>query len=70
MTPSSIITGVPVERLLLSPRSYNSLIRAGIDTVEQLRQVRDLKSIRGIHSVGAEEIRAKLLAFSLPQPRP
>jgi DNA-directed RNA polymerase alpha subunit len=69
MTHSSIITGVPVERLRLSPISYNALLRAGIETVEQLRQVRDLKSIKGIHSVGAEEIREKLRVFLASHPK-
>lgn len=62
-----------IEDLNLSIRAYNSLKRAGIDTVEQLRALTgdELRKIRNLGRKGAEEIERKLLELpALPAPAP
>lgn len=62
-----------IEDLDLSIRAYNSLKRAGIDTVEQLRALTgdELRKIRNLGRKGAEEIERKLSELpALPAPAP
>ena len=54
-----------IERLDFSVRTYNCLKRAGIDSVEKLRDLSfgELKRIRNLGMKSIEEIREKLTAF-------
>jgi DNA-directed RNA polymerase alpha subunit len=54
---------IVIERLKLSARTYNALLRAGIETVEQLRKLKNFTSVKGIRERGAEEIRIALMAY-------
>ena len=51
-----------IEDLNLSVRTYNTLKRAGIDTVEELRLLRDMEltCLRGLGKHSLEEIRGKI----------
>ena len=59
-----------IEDLDLSVRSYNCLKRAGIDTVEQLRQMDDeqLSRVRNISVSCVQEIRAKVESGAKKKP--
>ena len=56
-----------LEEIDLSVRTYHTLRRAGVNTIEQLRQLSedDLSRIRGLGVRGIEEIRNKLVEFHL-----
>ena len=69
MTAQSLPGYWPVERLRLSARTYNALLRAGIETVEQLRKLKNFTSVKGIRERGAEEIRTALAAYKLSATR-
>ena len=58
---------IPIDEMGLSVRSYNCLIRAGIDTVEKLQEMRDdeLLAIRNLSSKCLAEIRQKLSEMPL-----
>lgn len=60
-----------IEELHLSPRTYNCLKRAGIDTLEQLRALptQQLLELRGMGPVSFEELQRTLdyLANEIPQ---
>lgn len=58
---------MPIEDLDLSVRSYNSLKRAGINTVQELisRTEEDMMKIRNLGKKSLEEIRTKLSELGL-----
>lgn len=58
-------TSIVIERLRLSARTYNALLRNGIATIDQLRAVPNFENLRGIRAKGAEEIRRALRAYFL-----
>jgi DNA-directed RNA polymerase alpha subunit len=61
---------IVIERLKLSARTYHALLRAGIETVEQLLALREPQAIKGIHTKGAAEIRLALKDYEeVPVPR-
>ncbi len=51
-----------IEKLRLSDRTYNALLRNGIATVEQLRQLsdRELQEMKGLGTMTIAEIRSKV----------
>lgn len=59
-----------IEELDLSPRAWGCLKRAGIDTVEQLREtpVEYLEKIRGMGAKSMEEIAQKLQTLNKLKP--
>ena len=64
------VNSLPIAELKLTPdgRSYNSLKRAGIDTIGELRKVTDLSQIRNFTPACEREIEEKLNDYlaSLP----
>lgn len=63
----------PLDELELSVRTYNCLKRAGINSVERLRSLRDedLRKIRNLGRKGLDEIKQKLADMpALSQPAP
>lgn len=65
--PMDRIFEMPIEDLDLSVRSYNSLKRAGINTVQELimRTEEDMMKIRNLGKKSLEEIRVKLSELGL-----
>ncbi len=66
-------SGTPLEDLGLSVRSYNCLKRAGISSVEELKNMKvdELMHVRNLGRKGIEEIKTKLaelFTFSGPEP--
>ncbi len=63
---------IPIERLQLSPRSYNCLKRAGVNTVEDVVRMSEaeLLRLRNFGGQSLEELREKLHDYGLPGPRP
>ena len=62
-----------VERLALSVRSQNCLMRAGIDTIERLMDAIMENRLAGVRSLGKKslaEIRAKLCEFAYESTAP
>ena len=59
---SNEIAGTPIEKLDLSVRAYNSLKRAGVDTIEKLRTLTDddYLHIRNLGRKAMEEVKGKL----------
>ena len=62
---SHVLTGIPIEKLELSVRSYNCLKRAKISTVEELleKTVEDLIHVRNLGRKCAEEVVDKVKGF-------
>lgn len=57
-----------LKTLNLSTRIYNALIKAEVETVEQLIKIQDseLQKIKGISKKSIEEIKEKLSTFTMP----
>lgn len=60
LQPTSLEYPNDISRLNLSLRSYNALKRAKINTIDQLLAITDLKDLKGVGEVIAEEIKFKL----------
>ena len=61
----------PIEKLRLSPRTYNCLKRARINAVGDVlqRSEKDLLEIRNFGGQSLEELREKLNEHGFPNPR-
>ena len=61
------LSGIPLEELELSVRSYNCLKRAGINTVEELtnKTAEDMMKVRNLGRKSLEEVLAKLKELGL-----
>jgi DNA-directed RNA polymerase subunit alpha len=61
---------IPIERLRLSVRAHNGLLRSGILTVGDVldRSEEELMTIRNLGRKGYEEIRRRIVELALNEP--